>query len=78
MATCLSLSAQLFEGLRYIHDEANIIHNDLKTNNILLSNNEGRSNVHIIIIDFGKATRAEKALLFTLSESEKAEYTHRF
>lgn len=78
VATCLSLSAQLFEGLQYIHDEANIIHNDLKTNNILLSNIEGRSNVHIIIIDFGKATHAEKGLLFSLSESEKAEYTRSF
>ena len=35
---CLGLCMQMFEALSYLHDDAGIVHNDLKCNNILLTN----------------------------------------
>lgn len=43
----------VLEGLRYLHDEANIIHRDLKLENILLEDAEDLGSVKIA--DFGLA-----------------------
>ncbi len=34
--TVLTLCSQLMEAMRYLHDEVNVLHNDLKCNNILI------------------------------------------
>lgn len=51
---CLLACVQIMEALRDMHDDAEVLHNDLKY--ILLTQALSRSDIHIIIIDFGKAT----------------------
>lgn len=85
--TMIILCVQLMEAMRYLHNEVNILHNDLKCNNILLcdshSNMGGESSsmcapVKVVVIDFGKATSTKNGKTFTLSEREKAEHIQRF
>lgn len=52
---CLLICVQVMEALRYLHDDAGVLHNDLKCNNILLAE-QGNHNINVVIIDFGKAT----------------------
>ena len=72
----LTLSGQIFEALRYLHVEVKLIHNDLKEDNILVTQSfcDGNSMVQIVIIDFGKATKICDGKRFTLSDTEKSEY----
>ena len=79
------LCIQLMEAMRYLHDEAGILHNDLKCNNIILCNSftdtssrSSNSSLQIIVIDFGKATTIGNGKIFTLNNQEKAEYARRF
>ena len=50
------------EALCYIHAEVQILHNDIKQNNVLLTDSMKASQLqtheayHIVLIDFGKAT----------------------
>ena len=64
--------AQLVEAVHYLHHEVEILHNDISTTNIVLDNN------HIVLIDFGKATKISEAKLYQLSESEKLEYMAKY
>ena len=36
----LSLCAKLLEALTYLHEEVNILHNDIKLNNVLIAKSE--------------------------------------
>ena len=73
---CLLICVQMMEALRYLHDDAGILHNDLKCNNILLTNPVMKSehDINIIIIDFGKATYMQDHNKLRLTEIEQAEY----
>ena len=45
--TWLLLVSQMFEAIRYLHDDAYVIHNDIKTNNILLKRTStSNSDIH--------------------------------
>ena len=59
-------------GLRYIHCDHQIIHRDLKSNNIVLYR-QG-NDLKPVIIDFGKSVQVHKAMRYKLSDSEKQQY----
>ena len=55
--TCLLLCVQIMEALRYVHDEAGVLHNDLKCNNSLLTkpvNGDLDVNIVIIVMELNK------------------------
>ena len=67
--------AQLVEAVHYLHNDACVLHNDITTSNILITNNDG---YHIVLIDFGKATTISQAKFYRLSMHEKHEYTIKY
>lgn len=75
--TWLVLCSELVEALRYLHDDANIIHNDLKADNIVLSNSfscglvRAAVDIQIVVIDLGKATDKNSGRMYDLSYSER-------
>ena len=82
----LILCAQVFEAVRYLHDDAFIIHNDLKSNNILLTPcmphavsstpKHHNSEYQIVLIDFGKAAKTvAKNTIFRSQKSCITKYT---
>ena len=69
----LSLCAQMVEAIRYLHHNIGVLHNDIKCNNILLSQSvstlreydpeirdDERIRVQIVVIDFGMASFIRK------------------
>ena len=71
----ISLSKQLFEAICYLHEEAHLIHNDLKSDNVLITNSFADIlSFQIVIIDFGKATKISEGKKFELSNKQKEEY----
>ena len=81
--TWLKLCAQLLEALRYLHEEATILHNDIKPNNILISERNFASNMSesilsIVLIDFGKACTISAGKRYHLSWIERSEYTRKY
>lgn len=82
----LLLCAQMVEAIRYLHEDAGIIHNDLKTNNVLLSRStcknvflpEILSEYQVVVIDFGKASNLTSGNKYQLTLSEKLRYYHEF
>ena len=62
---------QLTEALFFIHKNG-IIHNDLKSNNVLL-----RSNLCPVIVDFGKATLRTQPEEYNLTDAQKEKYNVR-
>lgn len=83
----LTLCAKLMEALRYLHEEVSILHNDIKTNNIIISEKRVQTQrnstsdevpVQIVLIDFGKATTIQEGKRYHLSWTEQAEHTRRY
>ena len=73
-------TAQLFEAVEYLHENANILQNDIKCDNILLADDTSISasssstsalDYHIVLVDFGKAADKESGRRYRLSETEK-------
>ena len=77
------LCSELAEAIRYLHDDVNIIHNDLKADNVVLSNSFTQQSLHlnlnvqIVVVDFGKATE-DRGHLYTLNFHEKQQYRLRY
>ena len=70
-----SLCHQLFDGLQYLHENAKILHNDIKKSNIMLCKYMTSSqHVQVVLIDFGLACYISEAKTFKLSEIERAEW----
>lgn len=75
----LIIGVQLMEALRYLHYDAGVLHNDIKTDNILLSNSStSDSKYQAVLVDFGKATYLTEAKRLTLSDHEQIEYTRKY
>lgn len=76
------VSAQLAEAVRYLHEEARILHNDLKANNVVFQGEpnlpDASSKIQIVIIDFGKACERENGRKHNLSFFEKKQYRVNF
>ena len=74
------LCAQLLEALTYLHEEAHVLHNDLKVDNVLVAQSVAltRENYQVVLIDFGKATRFTEAKRYSLSEFERREYIRKY
>ncbi|CAE8583084.1 unnamed protein product [Polarella glacialis] len=67
-----SIGRQLFEALQHLH-ERNVVHRDVKAENILLVDNPTKScRWHIKLIDFGLAMRTEQSssFMFTMCKQE--------
>ena len=69
--------AHVVEAVRYLHDEAKILHNDITPSNILMSEC-GSQEYQLVLIDFGKASLIAEAKTYRLTESEKVEYTRKY
>lgn len=72
----LILCGQLFEAVAYLHNEKNILHNDIKVNNILITSSVTYQ--QIVLVDFGKAIHMKNAKRYSLSEYERREYIRKF
>ena len=78
----LALCYQLADALQYLHNGAQCLHNDIKTTNVLLTDCQitsctGKFSMHMVLIDFNKATRTTDGRRYSLSPSEKTlHYTH--
>ena len=71
--------AQLAEVVCYLHENVKLIHNDIKADNILLSYNTKQSSydVHVVLIDYNKASERSLGKLYKLTDNEKILYhTH--
>ena len=68
---------QLFEALHHLHSEHSILHNDIKSDNIIITEENlvpERVVYNIVLIDFGKATTKANGRRFHLSKSEQREH----
>ena len=85
----LLLCSQLMEAMLYLHTQIEIIHNDIKCNNILLADSPSIASsssshnglllqYHVVLIDFGKATDRTRGRHYNLSEIEKVTYLTRY
>lgn len=82
----LLLCVQMVEAIRYLHRDAEIIHNDLKPNNVVLSRStttvtglqEFSSEYQIVIIDFGKASNLKDGKKCQLTFTEKQQHYREF
>ena len=77
--TSHSWLTQLLEAINYLHEEAKILHNDIKCNNILVAQSFSASeNYQIVLIDFGKATSISESKRYHLNsiEAHAEVYTH--
>lgn len=72
----LILCSNLLEAVAYLHNEKDILHNDIKVNNILITGSVASH--HIVLIDFGKATYIRDAKRYSLSEFERREHIRKF
>lgn len=75
--------AQILEAVNYLHNQVDILHNDIKEDNIILgqlpSNSESCSaNFQIVLIDFGKATNISKGKHYHLSLTERIQYRQKY
>lgn len=84
----LILTGQLMEALRYLHTEAECLHNDIKADNILLTSTSMQPSssskadlpdfpYQIVLIDFGKGTTMKTPSYLRLADSEKPVYKKR-
>ena len=82
----LSLCGQVFEAFRYLHDEAGVLHNDIKANNLLIAESIStepdedlgidKARVQAVVIDFGMASNIQDKKRLRLSGNEIGENTH--
>lgn len=79
--SCTLLCVQIMEALRYLHEDEEILHNDLKCNNVLLAeadSGDGDSWLHIVITDFGKASTISEERRLRLSFVDESEYLRKY
>ena len=67
------VSHQIVQGIKFMHN-LNILHNDIKFNNVVL---HGPLLTDVKIIDFGKATCINKSVVYDLSPKDVKRYNER-
>ena len=75
--TWLAFCVQLFEALNHLHTQALILHNDIKSDNIIITQESSHSErvlYNIVLTDFGKATKKADGRRFKLTETERRDY----
>ena len=79
---CLIMCTQLLEAVDYLHCTAFILHNDIKTDNILINKLSTpictRSDCTAVLIDFGKATMASQGKRYRLTLQEIQDYQRKY
>ena len=63
----LEICGQIMEALRYLHEEAQLLHNVITTSNILLTDSKTDDMIHIMLINFGKVTTIFGGRKYSLS-----------
>ena len=61
-------------GLEYLHNRHKLLHNDLKTDNVVLTSIPPAGSIGPVIIDFGKACEIRKGRLYHLSQHQREKY----
>lgn len=79
----LGISIQFMQAISYLHDDVKLLHNDIMSSNILLTDSSTESPkkvkfIQIFLIDFGKAAPIETDRKCHLADSEKAEYAKKY
>lgn len=69
----IMMSRQIVEGFIHLHD-IGIIHNDIKSNNIVLKPTDEWPKYQVKIIDFGKATLKSASVIYKLPPDEMEVY----
>lgn len=72
--TWVSFCVQLFEALHHLHSEHSILHNDIKSDNIIITEEASVPAYSILLIDFGKASTKANGCRFHLSKSEQRKH----
>lgn len=75
------LCSQLTEAVDYLHGEANILHNDIKGDNVLITQSSSQAidcKFQVVLVDFGKATKVVNAKRYKLTAFEKKEYLQKY
>ena len=77
----ISVCMQLSEAVRYLHFDVQILHNDIKPDNVLLSNMHRKPNqsqiplsIFAVLTDFGKATLVDSGKRYSLCPIDQADY----
>ena len=65
---------QILEGIEQLHSVYNVLHNDIKSDNIVLAPNYSSTAINAVIIDFGKACDVKQGRRYSLSSQEQEEY----
>ena len=65
---------QIFEGINELHSVYKVLHNDIKSDNVVLEPGFSNSVVKAVIIDFGKACNVDQGRHYHLSSQEREEY----
>ena len=81
--TWIVLCGELAEAFRYLHDDAGVLQNDLKSDNVLTNSFTQQAshsifNFHIVVVDFGKAPEKDKGRRYELTFQEIEQYRVRF
>ena len=82
----ISAIAQLLDAVEYLHTEAEILHNDITTTNILLGPSIKSDQCtlatcgkyQILLIDFGKATGCKCGKMLHLTSQDRLQYHKKF
>ena len=70
----VKIAKQLVDGISYMH-QLEILHNDIKTNNVLMY---GKHKEFLKIIDFGKTTTISHPVTYNLNEEQRHFYNQNY
>lgn len=82
----LIVCSQLLEAMDYLHNKASILHNDIKSDNVVIGKSlesctkscTSSSSYQILLVDFGKACKSSEGKAFHLTCFEQEEHRVRF